>query len=149
MPPIIAIHGGPGWPHNYLVLPLQQQACRGRAVYFYDQAGCGESALPGDNASVAEDYPWLLITEYYAEKELPTLIDHWGLEQYHIMEIRVGGTILTQVFAAAVDTPATELQSMVLSGPRVTRNCILLRSGLKKTVRLEACRRLYKSASSG
>jgi len=37
--PIICIHGGPGYPHNYM-LPLKQLACRGnREVIFYDQAG--------------------------------------------------------------------------------------------------------------
>lgn len=115
MIPIVAIHGGPGWPHNYM-LPLQQQACRGRPVYFYDQAGCGESALPPqvNNTSVADEYPWLLTAEYYATEELPTLIDHWGLEKYHIIG-NSWGTILSQLFA--LDTEATGLQSMVLSGP--------------------------------
>ena len=36
MLPIIMVHGGPGWSHHYL-LPLKQQACRGRKVIFYDQ----------------------------------------------------------------------------------------------------------------
>ncbi len=45
--PLIALHGGPAWPHSYL-LPLRQLACRvdgdvgGAAVsevIFYDQAG--------------------------------------------------------------------------------------------------------------
>ena len=37
--PIICIHGGPGYPHNYM-LPLKQLACQGnREVIFYDQAG--------------------------------------------------------------------------------------------------------------
>jgi pimeloyl-ACP methyl ester carboxylesterase len=34
--PIIMVHGGPGWSHDYME-PLKQQACRGRKVVFYDQ----------------------------------------------------------------------------------------------------------------
>lgn len=34
--PIVVIHGGPSFTHNYM-LPLKQQACRGRTVVFYDQ----------------------------------------------------------------------------------------------------------------
>lgn len=113
--PIIAIHGGPGWPHNYM-LPLKQQACRGRPVYFYDQAGCGESFLP-KNASVVDEYPWLLTIEYYSLVELPTLIEHWGLQEYHIIG-NSWGTVLSQMFVLDSDDSAKAgLQSMVLSGP--------------------------------
>ena len=42
--PIIFIHGGPSLPHNY-ALPLKNQACRGRDIVFYDQAGCGKSSI--------------------------------------------------------------------------------------------------------
>lgn len=113
--PIIAIHGGPGWPHNYMI-PLKQQACHGRAVYFYDQAGAGKSNLPNStNTSVAEDYPWLLTSEYYATEELPQLIDHWGLDRYHIIG-NSWGTVLSQYFALDASN-TTGLQSMVLSGP--------------------------------
>ena len=89
--PIVNIHGGPAWPHSYM-LPLKQQACRGRDVYFYDQAGCGQSKLPPINTTspdtvVADHFPWLLTTPYYAEEELPAIIAHLGLEDvgYHII----------------------------------------------------------------
>jgi len=41
--PIILIHGGPGVPHNYLLnlSSLSEQ----RPVIFYDQLGCGKSAI--------------------------------------------------------------------------------------------------------
>jgi poly(3-hydroxybutyrate) depolymerase len=42
--PVVTIHGGPGFPHNYL-LPLKLLACQGRQVVFYDQVGSG-SVLP-------------------------------------------------------------------------------------------------------
>jgi len=114
--PIVAIHGGPGFTHNYM-LPLKQQACRGRPIYFYDQAGCGKSSLPEPNISVTEKYPWLLTSEYYSLEELPILIQHWGLQAYHIIG-NSWGTILSQIFALdGNDDIKVGLKSMVLSGP--------------------------------
>lgn len=121
--PIIVIHGGPGFPHNYM-LPLKQQACRGRPVYFYDQAGCGKSIInaslsssSSSSSSVANEYPWLLTTEYYSLEELPALIEHWDLRDYHIIG-NSWGTVLSQFFALDARADALAgLRSMVLSGP--------------------------------
>jgi proline-specific peptidase len=108
--PIVAIHGGPGVAHNYL-LPLKQQACRGRPVIFYDQAGCGESKLP-ENASLI-DYPWLLDPKYYSLEELPQLVDSLGLNNYHVVG-NSWGSLLCQMFG--LDAADERLASMVLSG---------------------------------
>lgn len=111
---IIAVHGGPGFPHSYL-LPLKQLACRddiAAEVIFYDQAGCGESIPVADSKttktakkesreefSVTTDHhPHLLDPTYYSEIELPALIDHWKLQRYHILG-HSWGTILAQLFA--------------------------------------------------
>lgn len=126
--PIITLHGGPAWPHNYL-LPLKQQACRGREIIFYDQGGCGESKIPKSSkynrsslSAVKENFPWLLKPSYYSQEELPALISHLGLDKYHIIG-NSWGTILAQMFA--LDYYPTTLSSagsgnmvsMVLSGP--------------------------------
>jgi proline-specific peptidase len=108
--PILALHGGPGWPHGYM-LPLKQQACRGREIIFYDQAGCGESVL--SSASI-DDYPWLLEMSYYSEAELPALLSHLGLTEYHLLGSS-WGTTLALLFA--LNTSPEGLVSMVLSGP--------------------------------
>jgi proline iminopeptidase len=121
--PIIVIHGGPGFPHNYM-LPLRQQACHGRPIYFYDQAGCGKSIINASSSSssssptsVAEVYPWLLTVEYYSLEELPALIEHWNLSDYHIIG-NSWGTVLSQFFALDARADALAgLRSMVLSGP--------------------------------
>jgi proline iminopeptidase len=44
--PLIAIHGGPGGSHDYL-LPLTKLS-EERAIILYDQLDCGESDKPGD-----------------------------------------------------------------------------------------------------
>ncbi|KAL3919208.1 MAG: hypothetical protein SGILL_003869 [Bacillariaceae sp.] len=94
------------------MLPLKQQACRGRDVYFYDQTGCGESKIPAANHT--SDYPHLLDPQYYATVELPALIEHWGLSKYHIVG-NSWGTILLQYFELNVRPKG--LVSLTLSGP--------------------------------
>src|SRR6266478_2770424 len=44
--PLLTLHGGPGYPHDYLE-PLEQLAYE-RPVIFYDQLGCGNSERPED-----------------------------------------------------------------------------------------------------
>lgn len=106
--PIIAIHGGPSFPHNYM-LPLKQQACRGRPIIFYDQAGCGKSNIFMANATTTEssDIPsWLLDPLYYATIELPTLIDHLHDHEQTYVNFQNGfhiignswGTLLSQLY---------------------------------------------------
>ena len=61
--PLLVIHGGPGFPHDYLE-ELVQLAGRVRAVVVYDQLGCGKSDHPDDHA------PWVMDTfhdEAYVE----------------------------------------------------------------------------------
>ncbi|KAJ1493594.1 hypothetical protein T484DRAFT_1767883 [Baffinella frigidus] len=47
--PLVVLHGGPGIPHDYL-LPLAglAESAGGRAVFFYDQLGSGNSDSPQD-----------------------------------------------------------------------------------------------------
>ena len=44
--PLLTLHGGPGYPHDYLE-PLEALAAE-RPVIFYDQLGCGASERPDD-----------------------------------------------------------------------------------------------------
>eukprot|EP00808_Paulinella_micropora_P028182 g37253.t1 len=87
MLPLINVHGGPSFTHNYL-LPLKQIACRGRKVVFYDQIGCGNS----DRPSLA-DAPWLVTEEYYME-ELNSLIEHLQFDRYHLLGNSWGGLLV-------------------------------------------------------
>jgi proline iminopeptidase len=47
-PPLVLLHGGPGFPHDYLE-PLGALADE-RPVIFYDQLGCGRSDRPDDTS---------------------------------------------------------------------------------------------------
>ena len=112
--PIIAIHGGPGYPHNY-ILPLKQLACSGNEVIFYDQAGCGQSTIEKDTPVSVSDHPHILDPVYYSEEELPALIDHWKLDKYHVLG-HSWGTMLVQLFALN-DENTSGMQSIILAGP--------------------------------
>eukprot|EP00931_Biecheleriopsis_adriatica_P055997 TRINITY_DN33197_c0_g1_i1.p1 TRINITY_DN33197_c0_g1~~TRINITY_DN33197_c0_g1_i1.p1 ORF type:complete len:447 (-),score=67.78 TRINITY_DN33197_c0_g1_i1:189-1529(-) len=106
--PILMVHGGPAWSHQYM-LPLKQQACRGREVVFYDQVGAGESSKPADPQRSA---PWLFTIDYYVE-ELQALVDHLGWSAFHFVG-NSWGTIIGQKYGFLQDP---RLQSLVLSGP--------------------------------
>jgi len=106
--PIVMVHGGPGWSHDYL-LPLKQQACRGRTVYFYDQVGAGVSERP---VSAKASAPHLFDIDYYPE-ELAALIRHLGLRRFHVLGSS-WGTIVAQLFALGPNSGG--LAGLVLSG---------------------------------
>ena len=47
--PLLALHGGPGVPHDYIE-NLGALASDTRRVIFYDQLGCGRSDQPDDTS---------------------------------------------------------------------------------------------------
>jgi len=106
-PPVIAIHGGPAFCHNY-ILPLILLCDFGHPVIFYDQAGCGKSSFV---ANPQVDAPHLLTLEYYVE-ELSAIIEHHKLDSY-VVYGSSWGTIVAQEFA--VLNP-TNLQGLILDG---------------------------------
>mmetsp|Transcript_23047 Transcript_23047/g.38991 ORF Transcript_23047/g.38991 Transcript_23047/m.38991 type:complete len:450 (-) Transcript_23047:371-1720(-) len=96
--PIIVCHGGPSFPHNYL-LPMKLLTEFGYPVIFYDQAGCGESTFVDDPVS---DAPWLLDIPYYVE-ELSALIHHLQLYEFYLYG-HAWGACVVQEFALATCT---------------------------------------------
>lgn len=111
--PIVVLHGGPGWAHNYL-LPLKQQACRGRDVYFFDSAGCGKSAFGVDGDDNNEVPLWLSDPDYYKHTELPALLQQWGLNEFHLFGNAFGGMVAllyTLEFQASVNIASVILSS--------------------------------------
>lgn len=92
--PLIVIHGGPSAGHEYL-LPFAALWKRYHIpVIFYDQIGCaGSTRLPEKDG----DRSFWTMDLFLAE--LQQLIDHLGLEDYHILGQSWGGMI-APVFAA-------------------------------------------------
>jgi L-proline amide hydrolase len=83
--PVLCVHGGPGVPHDYLE-PLGALAATGRRVIFYDQLGCGHSAVntPHD--------PSFWSVALYVE-EVGAVRAALGLEQVHLLGQSWGGML--------------------------------------------------------
>ena len=73
--PVLALHGGPGLPHESLE-PLEALADGGRPVVLYDQLGCGNSARPAD--------PELWGVAPFLE-ELSAVRRELGLQRIHLL----------------------------------------------------------------
>jgi proline-specific peptidase len=84
--PVVLLHGGPGFPHNYLQ-DLAGLADSGRPVVFYDQLGCGRSDHPDD--------PTLWVIDTFVD-ELANLRTALGLERVHLLGHSWGGWLALQ-----------------------------------------------------
>lgn len=100
--PIIAIHGGPGYPHDYLE-PLEDLSNE-RQVIFYDQLGCGNSEWPKDKSF------WSV--KYFVE-ELGELIKQLKLKEYILLG-QSWGTAIAAEFAL---TNPKGLKGIILADP--------------------------------
>ncbi len=103
--PLLTLHGGPGFPHDYLQ-PLEALAVN-RAVVFYDQLGCGRSTRPDD--------PSLWTVERYV-LELQAVRDYLGLDRVHLFGHSWGAML-------AVDYALTwpkGLLSLILASPCIS-----------------------------
>ncbi|GAB3915049.1 amino acid amidase [Microlunatus endophyticus] len=87
--PLVVLHGGPGAAHNYTLM-MANLAADGRAVIHYDQLGCGESTHLPD---VPADF-WTV--DLFVE-ELRTLVDHLGIDSFHLLGQSWGGMLAPEV----------------------------------------------------
>lgn len=86
--PLVALHGGPGAPHDYL-LTVADLATSGRAVVHYDQLGCGRSQhLPDRGADFWT--PQLFLAE------LDAVLAHLGIEAYDLLGQSWGGMLAAE-----------------------------------------------------
>jgi proline-specific peptidase len=83
--PLLCLHGGPGFTHNYLE-PLEALADR-RQVFFYDQLGCGRSDRPDDLS--------LWTVDRFVE-ELAQVRAALGLTDLHLLGSSWGGMLAMQ-----------------------------------------------------
>lgn len=72
--PLLVLHGGPAFPHDYL--SSLEALSDERPVVFYDQLGCGNSDRPSDMS--------LYSVEYFVE-ELEQVCSALDLEKIHIL----------------------------------------------------------------
>jgi proline iminopeptidase len=103
--PLLTLHGGPGYPHDYLE-PLADLADE-RPVIFYDQLGCGRSDRPDDLSL------WRI--ERFVE-ELAQVREALGLERVHILGHSWGTMLATNY----VLTQPAGLERLVLASPAIS-----------------------------
>jgi proline iminopeptidase len=100
--PLIVLHGGPGYPHDYLE-PLEDLSVD-RPVVFYDQLGCGNSG--------AKDDPDLWTVDQFVA-ELDTLIKKLNFTRFHLLGHSWGSAL---AYAFAKNNP-DGLKSIVFADP--------------------------------
>jgi len=116
--PLLVLHGGPGFTHEYM-RSLEALADE-RPVVFYDQLGCGRSDRPDDLSF------WT--TERHVE-ELALVRWALGLEKVHILGQSWGGMLVTDY---ALTRP-TGVESIVMASP-----CISIPRWVADAARLKA-----------
>jgi L-proline amide hydrolase len=107
--PLLALHGGPGATHDYLE-SLDALAADGRRVIYYDQLGCGRSAI-------GRPAPEMWTVALYVE-EIDVVRRALGLDHVHLLGQSWGGMLameymLTQPQGIASLTIASSPASMV------------------------------------
>lgn len=83
--PLILIHGGPGSTHNYFEVFDDFAYENDRPIIMYDQIGCGNSFVDGDEDLFNADV-WM--------EELISLRDYLKLNEVHILGQSWGGMLL-------------------------------------------------------
>jgi proline-specific peptidase len=122
--PLLALHGGPGFPHDYLT-PLDGLADE-RPVIFYDQLGCGKSDRPGDES--------LWRAERFVE-ELAAVRSALDLDIVHLLGQSWGGMLATDyVLTRPPGVRSLILASAPLSIPRWIEDTGALRGALPQDV---------------
>lgn len=102
--PLLLLHGGPGFPSDYLA-PIEALA-DDRIVIFFDQTGAGRSE-PATDATA-----WTV--ESYVE-HVDLVRHHLGLERFHVLGQSWGGFLAL----AYADAHPGRIASLTLSSPLV------------------------------
>jgi len=102
--PLLALHGGPGVPPDYLE-PFEKLADTGRPIIFYSQLGCGNSDQPND--------PSLWSVKLFLE-ELTTVRQELELDHFHLLGQSWGGMLAMEY---ALTQPAGLASLILASAP--------------------------------
>lgn len=136
--PVLALHGGPGasWSH----MEPYEALAQGRRVIFYDQLGCGNSA-------VTETHDPSMWTPGLYVEELDAVREGLGLERVHVIGHSWGG-MLGMLYALAQPAGLESLivQSSPASVPLWLEELAKLRAALPPDV--EATLRKHEDAGT-
>ena len=123
-PPLLVVHGGPGFTHNYL-RPLEQLADE-RRVVFWDQLGCGKSEQPSDVS---------LWTMERSLAEVDAVREALGLERHHLFGNSWGGMLVQQyVLDRRPDLVSLVVSNSLASMARLAQDTARLKAQLPADV---------------
>ncbi|MDA8292333.1 MAG: proline iminopeptidase-family hydrolase [Actinomycetota bacterium] len=123
-PPLLVVHGGPGFTHNYLT-PLRQLADE-RRVVFWDQLGCGRSERPSDVS---------LWTMERSLAEVDAVREAVGLDRHHLFGNSWGGMLVQQyVLDRRPDLVSLVVSNSLASMPRFASDTARLKARLPPEV---------------
>ncbi len=123
--PVLALHGGPGSPHDYLE-PLAVLADE-REIVFYDQLGCGRSDRPDDSS--------LWVIDRFVE-ELDAVVAAVGARRVHLLGHSWGAMLAVDYALQHTHRVASLiLSSPCLSMRRVREDMASLRAALPEAVK--------------
>jgi proline-specific peptidase len=118
--PLLAVHGGPGLPHNYLT-SLERLADE-REVIFWDQLGCGNSERPSNSK---------LWTMERSVIEMDAVVRALGLDGFHVFGNSWGGMLAQQyVLDARGGVVSLTISNSLASIPQFADNVARLKSDL-------------------
>ena len=133
--PLLTLHGGPGYPHDYLE-PLDRLADE-RPVIFYDQLGCGQSERPDNRALWRVDR---------FVRELAQVRQALGLERVHLFGHSWGAMLAVDYLLSGASVTSLILASPALSIPRWMEDATQLRKTLPADV--QATLALHEAAGT-
>lgn len=118
--PLLAVHGGPGLPHDYL-RSLERLADE-REVVFWDQLGCGNSECPSNRQ---------LWTMERSVAEMDAVVRGLGLDRFHIFGNSWGGMLVQQYALDAVSGAVSlTISNTIASIPEFSRMVSRLKADL-------------------
>jgi proline iminopeptidase len=124
--PLLVLHGGPGFTHDYLE-PLEALTER-RDVVFFDQLGAGRSDRPANE--------WLWQLDRFV-REVEAVRSVLGLDRMHLLGHSWGGCLAATYALAHPDRIASlVLASPLISVPRWLEDAARLRAALPEGVRV-------------
>lgn len=113
-PVLIALHGGPGSGHEYLVPLADLYRPYGIPTLLYDQIGCGRSTHLREKMGDAEFWSFDLFID-----ELNNLIDHLKLRErgFYLLGQSWGGVLAASYAMSGQDRTAGLRKLIIASGP--------------------------------
>ncbi len=134
--PILTLHGGPGACHDYLE-SMAALAATGRRVIFYDQLGCGNSAVPSN--------PSLWTVGLYVE-EVDAVRQALGLACVHLVGQSWGGMLGMEY---ALTQPAGLASLIIESSPSSMVQWVTEANKLREALPSETQRTLLAHEAAG